>query len=403
MRGTIAEATTSVRISSIWVFFAAVIAESFAFPSFSPPRIKHRGSIFNLHLHKTLSDIDRIFCLSDLHTDHVANLEWVQDRIDSCLNKRDLLIVAGDISHNHDVLVETLTLLRKRCQVFFIFGNHEAWLTREERDHEKNSFDKIGEINRICEELDVHTGMLYIEGKLPVWIVPIQSWYDGSLTFDQDLCHDFNKWPWVDFQRCNWTPDFPPAPRDHPHSKIPSGLVEHLHERNKPLLEHLSSHRKHADSVMTVSHFLPNSRTLPDWRDINDDEFDVSNWLDHGAAGVSAKFAKVAGSKLIDEQIRSVVDELGPSARLLHIFGHSHRPKDFEWDNIRYIHNPLGKPRERALYMIDPDVNAQHIWSLESGEVRGDTIIRYWEQYGGGKGALFQRLEEVRQGRYKRH
>lgn len=327
--------------------------------------------------HDLTGKICNVFAISDLHTDHAENMQWVRDQ-SQFLSDSDLLIVAGDISHVEERFRETLQALQTNARVLFVPGNHEAWLSPNETG---DSLDKLQRFYEIAREMGVYVDPIQIGSD---WIVPLQSWYDGSLSFDEDLCQGFEKWPWVDFARCKF-----PFP-----GRIPSGLVEYFLECNQE--QFLSKLPSPIDgTLITVSHFASNSQSLPDWKNLSATSFDL-DWLDHGAGAMSAKFAKVAGSDKLGEQLESL-----RAKRHLHIFGHSHRPKDFEYRGIRYIHNPLGKPRERALHMVNPDVTFQKIWS-NAMEVEGPQVLRYWEEYGGGKEMLWKRLEETRPGRYQK-
>ena len=364
----------------------------------------------------TLSGIDRVFCLSDLHCDNTQNLEWIQSKLDdSDFSKRDLIIVAGDISHDTETFRHTLSVLVEKAQVFFVPGNHEAWIDRRHKP-KSTSFEKLEEVYEACHDLGVYTKSLLVQNDskhcpCPLWIIPLESWYDGTLSFNDELCSGFDKWPWVDFQRCVWPADYPLGPKGTVQSRLPLGLVEDFLKRNKPILQNspfpssVDGPEPETIGIMTVSHFLPNKYCLPDWKDLDDPEF-RDEWLDHGAGGMSAKFALVAGTSLLDQQIRTLLPAMGENVdkRLIHVFGHSHRPKDFEFNHVRYIHNPLGKPRERQMYMVSPDVDFQLIWDTGKGEIPGKQIIRLWDEQGGGLEALQRRMQEHRpRSRYNKH
>lgn len=372
-----------------------------------------------------LKHIDRVYCISDLHTDNTENMQWLREYCTSHkFGASDLIIVAGDISHQLSILNTTLTILKQNgANVLFVPGNHEAWLETasvKRNDEEiKNgssclftSFDKLEQVYHLCHELGVLTGCTMIRRRQKqttdddtvLWIVPLECWYDATLSLDNcnDLCTNFYHWPWMDFFRCQWPQDlYPPSVNNDNTGKIPLGLTEYFLQQNEMniLTTVQNSIRKETSNnniIMTVSHFLPNQQCLPDWKNLQSTVFRREEWLDHGAGTISAKFAKVAGSALLDEQIRSIQANNARKFRQMHIFGHSHRPKDFEHDRIRYIHNPLGKPKERNIRMVSPNVNFQLIWEYNttncSCEVKGETILRYWEEKGGGLDALQLRM-----------
>jgi len=446
------------------------------------------GSIEVGNHDECLRRIEKIFVLSDLHTDHKANLSWLRDRYHdnkkagiNVPGEKDALIIAGDISHQPSLIKKTLKLIREqyKCVIFFIFGNHEAWIHGSEMDGIglESSLKKLELVSEICQDLDgvythVDGGILvgdreqaYLGDETvthcensPCWILPLQSWYDGSLAIDgcQDLCTNFEHWPWVDFNRCAWPSQHYYRPNSIGPllnktglfgvnaSKIPLGLNNIFLKRNEVSIaqvrQHLAKcHQFEQDQfnanvtrnntkkgrnvgLVTFSHFLPNQQCLPDWKNVTSVNFDRTNWLDHGAGKTSCKFALVAGSQSLDAQIRSITNEklsviddkklvFDEQQQHIHVFGHSHRPKDFNLSGVRYVHNPLGSPRERESHMITECPEFQLIWDTRSTEGQiyaKKPLIRYWEEHGGGldymrayfdhrKLERARKLEEVRQ------
>ncbi len=435
-----------------------------------------------------IGNIERIFAISDLHTDKISNLEWLREM---CLSHRimnngigpnDALIIAGDISHDLTMLKETFCIIKEHlnCHIFFVWGNHEAWIGGQEMDSLgiESSLQKIEFVKSLCSSLGVYTDCKLVgtSHDNPVVIMPIESWYDASLSLHgcEDLCKSFDTWKWVDFIRCVWPQNKTLLRANSIISKsndiitdmllqklqfksvgqIPLGLTELLYHRNNKSIRNVQQmylnwikddkdidgktntpKKNIPPGLITFSHFLPNQKTLPDWKDPTSDTFHREEWLDHPVPEISAKFAKVAGSILIDEQIRSiiprgtnimdaedVVSNCLQTVQHLHVFGHSHRPKDFVLDNVRYIHNPLGKPAEREMNMVSQDVGPQLIWDCRSqslqnnriwsdtkddsliissvgmnrgifgGEIPGTQVIRYWEEQGGGKETLARKM-----------
>lgn len=137
----------------------------------------------------TLSSIERIFVLSDLHTDHGRNMDWVHQRCThpngNTPGSKDALLIAGDISHDLDILKKTFDVLQNnlQCSIFFIPGNHEAWMERSK--NYTNSFDKLDAVIQLCQQMGIYTTHCLVgtNHKCPAWVVPIHRYVYAFFLF----------------------------------------------------------------------------------------------------------------------------------------------------------------------------------------------------------------------------
>lgn len=340
----------------------------------------------------------RIWLVSDTHTDHADNMAWARG-LD--VHTPDVLVLAGDISHDLGVIEETLrAFLRCFSEVFYCPGNHEAWVSPGEGD----SLAKLERVRQLCASLGVRTEPELVGA---VWVVPLLSWYDLSLDISArlepsgallPLAADFHEFGWGDFARCRW-PDELCEPHATFTGSYPSGVAARLVARNEPAVRRVNGALRHAAEaearadppagggagggavgVLSFSHFLPCRAALPDWMDPAAQAFDPA-WLSHSAKGKAVKFSKVAGTELLDAQLRSITAG-APCAAHVHAFGHSHRPKDFTRDGVRYVHHPVAYGEERRHKRVPPLPCLKLLWS-ERGPEPAAQILRYWEEVGG--------------------
>mmetsp|Transcript_28353 Transcript_28353/g.71140 ORF Transcript_28353/g.71140 Transcript_28353/m.71140 type:complete len:240 (+) Transcript_28353:1-720(+) len=230
-------------------------------------------------------------------------------------------------------------------------------------------------------------------------------WYDGG--FEIEGVESLPVRLWGDYARCFWPPELAGAhggqhdrggdgddPKraaaaaaapEKPTDADVAAFMASLNAENLSAASRLLQSAHPPTCLLTVSHFLPSPTCLPDWCHPSSSTFDVPNWLDHPAARKAALFSKVAGSPLIDEQIRALAAAGGEDGvRHIHCFGHSHRPKDYEFRGVRYVHHPVGKPVERERGMLPMVPSFKKLWDPEEGEVRcaEGSVIRWWEQFG---------------------
>ena len=258
----------------------------------------------------------RILAISDLHTDFRKHRRALEE-LSETRYQEDVLLVAGDIASRIEIIQATLSLLRSKfLALFYVPGNHELWVRRQEY---ATSIDKFFEVIRICDQIGVHTRPAKI-GK--VRIVPLFSWYASDFS-DDGHEYAYQLQGWTDFYSCQWP--------EHLADNIP----EYFSTLNTP---HIQSYE---EPVISFSHFLPRLELLP------------PRYFLYFKA-----LPEVAGSPLIEKQLRQV-------GSTIHVFGHSHIPRDVILGGIRYVNNPLSHHR-----------NGEHVAFPEKAIWQDENIYR---------------------------
>lgn len=282
----------------------------------------------------------RLFAISDLHTDHKPNHDWVL-QLSLSDYTQDAVIIAGDISDRFPQLEETLQAFVQRfASVYFVPGNHELWIRRGEYVH---SIEKFERILQLCESLGVYTYArkeFLSHPETPIWIIPLFSWYlqpeegEGSL-FRAKSANDRTAEIWNDFHFTQW-----------PDLGTHTSVADYFLSLNKPYLQ-----QSYDAPIITFSHFLPRQDLI----------FSTPEERKHITVPLkdpypSFNFTRVAGCHQIEMQLRQLHS-------VLHIYGHQHRLRNRLIDGVRYISHCLGYPRERGMpwfHKTDPTLFQIH-------------------------------------------
>ncbi len=238
----------------------------------------------------------RIFAISDLHLDYQQNVNWLLDLSVSDYTD-DVLILAGDISDNLELLEHCFEQLMRRFRhVAFVPGNHDLWTIRDKVY--RTSFDKFNRICQLAIDYGVSTKPVHLPG---VSIVPLFSWYDFTFGEPSEQLLQV----WMDFRACEWGRDV-----------TSPDITQFFLDKNLPNLQ--TSHQ----SIISFSHFLPRIDVMPSFIPLS-----------------SRYIYPVLGSDLIDAQVRQLSSKI-------HVYGHSHVNRDCMISGIRYINNAFGYPGE---------------------------------------------------------
>lgn len=146
----------------------------------------------------------------------------------------------------------------------YILGNHELWLRKTEC---KDSIEKFEAVMDAVQDLGVHTApkkvhllmseivrayQVYIaddKGNSAVWIVPLLSWYDRTLSVDIPTL-DSSLEGWMDEYLCKWPPQFKTV------TSCSSSISQYFVNLNRSYI------RRYDSPVISFSHFYSRPEQL---------------------------------------------------------------------------------------------------------------------------------------------
>jgi predicted phosphodiesterase len=253
----------------------------------------------------------RVHALSDIHVDYPDNLAWLR-ALSGSDYQQDILILAGDVSDDMELLAESLQVLKgKFQQLCFIAGNHELWVRDSEFDC---SLEKFAAVRELCRSLDVHVDCHRVGG---LSLVPLHSWYDYSFAKpDRHL-----RRAWRDYRACAW-PE---------HLAGSAAINRHFLALNEPLLDESNT------TVISYSHFVPRIDLMPERIPLR-----------------KRNVYPVLGSNALGQQVAQLRSDV-------HVYGHSHVNRSMQIGDTHYVNNAFGYPAEdriarKQLRCVYPEV-----------------------------------------------
>lgn len=275
---------------------------------------------------------------SDVHADMGTNMDHLRHLP---RKPETVLILAGDVATKFEIIESSLRLLQQKFgAIFFVPGNHELWVQRQQG---LSSVHKFIAILELCEKLGVHTRPAFISNDCAV--CPLFSWYKDNLVdkFTRDKANiPFDaqtQWPWditgrgdtndaqqheiADFFASLNARRIDAAPFDAVDFMKKMAEEKAVDNEDEDDYDQVSVSTKHVDAgqttpfVIAMSHFVPRQECYPGPR----------------------RLCGVMGCREIETQMRSV------GARC-HVFGHSHISIDKVIGGVRYVQHPLGYPSD---------------------------------------------------------
>lgn len=236
--------------------------------------------------------------ISDLHVETWDSFDWTgQPTSPYC-------IIAGDVSRDQDLVVQTLEHLSKcYAGVFYIDGNEEHRLHLQ--DLGKSYKTLRNKIDQVADVVYLQDNVVIING---VAILATNGWwsYDLDVTIDYE---ESQSWYCAYTNTTQSTAD------------AITGIAYHDSAYMSNSIRKLQTHQE-VRSIVMVSHTLPAA-----W--LCNHDLDLADQPRFNCMG--------------NPHLQLALDEDSENKIKVWAFGHYHRPVDRDFSGIRYVSNPRGR------------------------------------------------------------
>ena len=236
--------------------------------------------------------------ISDLHVETWDSFDWTgQPTSPYC-------VVAGDVSRDHDRVVETLNHLR-RCYagVFYIDGNDEHRYYLEDLS---SSYKQLkNKIESLDDVIYLQDNVVIING---VAILATNGWWSYDLDREQD--YEISQ---------QWYQQYTNSSQSA--ADAIAGIAYHDAAYISNSVHKLQTHQE-VKSIVLVTHTLPNANLC-------DYDLDLANTPRIGTMG--------------NPHLQMALKEDTENKIQVWAFGHYHRAVDQQMNGIRYVSNPRGR------------------------------------------------------------
>jgi UDP-2,3-diacylglucosamine pyrophosphatase LpxH len=246
--------------------------------------------------------------ISDLHVESWKDFDWTdQPTSPYC-------VVAGDVSQDHDRVVQTLEHLGKcYAGVFYIDGNdeHRNYLEDLAQSY-RNLRTKVSKIPNVVYLQD---NVVIING---VAILATNGWW----SYDLDVTLEYE-------QAQQWFRDYTGASQSS--ADAITGIAYHDAAYMVNSVKKLQTH-KEVKKIVIVSHTVPAA-----W--LCNHDIDLNQHPRFNTLG--------------NPQLQTCLDEDTENKICVWAFGHYHRPVDREFGGVKYVSNPRGRggtPWSQSVY-----------------------------------------------------